>query len=175
MTMLYSLALKHRLYGLAAARRAVTFTFFSFTLILGAIVILDTRMADPLHQISARMIASGFISFWLVQSLMLYLLERHADRPPLIAMPLTLLATQVAACMIFFPGAFLGLFPAETVLEFAILGTLTRSAIVIMAVPFLAFSLRDFRRHGRVFFGGETRDPLNPRRGTGGPVHAGQE
>lgn len=36
--------------------------------------------------------------------------------------------------------------------------------VTIMALPFLAFSLWDFRRPERVFFGGETRDPLNLRR-----------
>ena len=138
---LYGIALKYHIFGIAETRRAVINIFFALTLVFGSIVILNIQAPNPFYQIPARIIAASFIAFWLVQSLFMVGLDSFRRTCPLITVPLLLIAVQAFDSVIYFPCAFWGTVPDETLLRFALVGFLTKSMIAIMAVPFLAFSL----------------------------------
>ena len=138
---LYGIALKHHIFVIADTRHTVINIFFALTLVFGSIVILNIQAPNPFYQIPARIIAASFITFWLVQSLLMIGLDSFRRPGPLITVPLLLIAAQAFDSVIFFPCAFWGTVPDETLLRFALVGFLTKSMITIMAVPFLAFSL----------------------------------
>lgn len=137
-TVMYGLSLKLILYGAAEAQEAVNNVLFALVIVFGSIFLLqEAHVLSPLFGTRVRIVGASFVSFWLVQSFFIILLERHAARQSILRVPLITIAMQALDSAVFFPCAFAGDLPAGEVMQFALIGWLTKSAIAALSIPFL--------------------------------------
>ena len=131
---MFGLALKYLRYGALEARQAVKAMMVALVMVFGSMAFLDEcgLLATQFH-LSTRIVGASFTTFYLVQSLFIWGLHRT----PVWAVPLVTIAAQALDSAVFFPLAFATLLPPDTVLEFAIVGFLTKAGIAVLSVPFL--------------------------------------
>ena len=143
---MHGLAMQYYRYGAAEAHKAVYSMLFALLVVYGSIFVLeDMRMLNPMLGTTIRPAGAGFITFWLVQSLFVTLLDRYAPRQPAWPVPLITIATHALGTAMFFPCAFLGQLPPHLVLQFALAGWLAKAAVVVVSVPWLLWFRRGMR------------------------------
>ena len=138
--LMYGVSLKLLLYGADEAYKSVNNTLFALSIAFGSIFLLEhAHVLSPLFGTRIRIFGAAFIAFWLAQSVYVALLSRTAKYQSILGIAVITILMQALTSAVFFPCAFAGDLPPRLLLEFGLVGWVTKSAVVIISIPFLAF------------------------------------
>ena len=139
---MYGVSLKLLLYGADEASKAVNNTLFALSIAFGSIFLLQhAHVLSPLFGTRIRIFGAAFIAFWLAQSVYIMLLNRTAKGQSILSIVGITILMHGLISVVFFPCAFAGDLPPSLLLEFGLVGWLTKSAVAVISIPFLAFVL----------------------------------
>ena len=125
--------------GAAEALGAIRQCLIAFLLVFGSIFALEyVHFLDPMFDSRIQLAGARLLTFALVQSFHVYLLGRPSRWPAPLHAVVVIMSMQVFDAIIYFPIAFIGLLPPENILEYGIVGLLTRLAVTLLSGPFLA-------------------------------------
>ncbi len=137
-TTMFGLSLKYLGYGRRKAHRAITHILFAMVIVSGSMFLMDEALVlSPMFETRIRILGASFVSFWLVQSFFITLLDRLAQRSSVWRVAIITIVMQALDSAVFFPCAFGGDLPSDTMLQFAVVGWLSKAAIAVCSIPFL--------------------------------------
>jgi uncharacterized PurR-regulated membrane protein YhhQ (DUF165 family) len=135
---MYGLTLKYYRFGIDHARAMVINILFALLIVYGAIFMLERGQSlNPMFGVNIRIAGASFVSFWLVQSFFIVLLDRYAPRHLIWRAPLISAAMQALYNAVSVPCSFSSHFPLDLVLEFAVVGWIINACVAICSMPFL--------------------------------------
>ena len=146
---LFGLALKHQIYGLTEARRSLNITTGALATIYGLIVIMDYMTPSMQFLYTPRKMCASFMSLWLAQGMLFWLLERFRRFSPLWTIPAIIIVLQTMTTFLFFIGGFMGIVSNTKLIDYIIAGIAVKAMVAIMAIPFLAYALWAFKTSNR--------------------------
>jgi len=135
---MYGLSLKHLRFGATEAHGAFNAILFAMLLVFGSIFLLqEAQVLSPMFATPIRIFGASFVSFCLVQPLFLTLLDRAPKQYLIGTIPIITIVMQGVDSAVFFPCAFAGQLPPGDMLQFAIVGWLSKAAVAVLSIPFL--------------------------------------
>jgi uncharacterized PurR-regulated membrane protein YhhQ (DUF165 family) len=154
---MYGLTLKYYKFGIVQARAMVNNVLFALVIVYGSIFLLEGEPSlNSTVGAHVRIVGASFVSFSLVQSLFIILLDRYGRKHLLWRVPLITIAMQALNNAVFVPCAFFGHVPSHLVLQYAVVGWLAAAAFALCSMPFLCvvrwidrdvMTPKDCRRH----------------------------
>jgi uncharacterized PurR-regulated membrane protein YhhQ (DUF165 family) len=142
---MYGLTLKHMLFGTKAAIDAIKYMLFSLVIVLGTVFMLQHAHALTLeYGTEAQAIGARIVTFCLVQSFFVALMDRFAALQSVYRIVFITIAMQALDSAVYYPCAFAGDVPVEELMRITLLGWATKSVVAVLSVPFLLWCQRHF-------------------------------
>ena len=140
--LMYGLTLQLNLYGAKAALGEVNTILFALAIVFGSIFLLqEAQVLSPLVETHVRVVGAAFVSFWLMLSWFITLLEHASRQNRLWLVPVITIVMHGLDSAIFFPCAYGGEVPVNELLHLILVGWATKSAITVLSIPFLLWFL----------------------------------
>jgi hypothetical protein len=137
---MFGLTLKYLMAGARETHAGINYTLFTMIIVFGSAFLLqESNAMSPEFGTEPRAAGARFISFWLVQTLFIYLLDRFSAVTALWRVPLIAIAMEALDSVIFYPCAFAGYMSPKELLNLTFFGFAARTMVILLSIPFLVW------------------------------------